>query len=83
MNDRLREQDIKAQQDLEPALAKEELLWKDKVRTRWHKHGNKNTSYSHKVTKTKGSRNKITNFREGNNLITDPFEMGAHVVNCI
>lgn len=80
MTNHLKEKMIKAQQYLEHALAKEELFWMENARTRQHKHGDRNTSYFHRVTKIKSSRNKITCPRDGDILISDPTKMDAHAV---
>lgn len=81
MIDMLKDQESKVQQELELALAKEDLFWKEKSRTRWHKEGNKNTSYFHKVSKIKSHSNKTISLRDGNNITIDPSEMVAHAVN--
>lgn len=62
-------------------MAKEELFWKEKARTRWNKEGDINTSYFHKVPKIKRFRNKIINLNDGNIIITDLSEIVAHAVN--
>lgn len=81
MNDTVKDHEIKAQHELEKALAKEELFWMEKARIICHKHGDRNTSYFHRVCKIKSSKNKITNLRDEDNMITDPDEMAAHPVN--
>lgn len=81
MSEGLKEQKTKAQKDLELALAKEELFWKEKAKIRWHAQTNINTYYFYRVTKIKGARNKITSRKDSDRLITDETEMVAHAVN--
>ncbi|CAI8589994.1 unnamed protein product [Vicia faba] len=79
MNDELKAQEHKAQHDLEDALAKEEIFWMEKARLRWNKHGDRNTSYFHRVTKIK-CRKKITRLRNGTMQASDLLDIIPNMV---
>ncbi|XP_058782945.1 uncharacterized protein LOC131657578 [Vicia villosa] len=81
MTDSLKAQEVKAQIDLEDALVKEELYWMEKARVRWHKQGDRNTAYFHRISKIKRSKNTISSLRNGDLLILDPEDMAAHAVS--
>lgn len=49
----------KLKYDIEEVLAHEGILWFQKSKAEWLKHGDRNTSYFHSRTLTRRKRNKI------------------------
>jgi len=80
-SDDLLEQQKKAQFDLQKALDIEESFWQEKSRINWHIHGDRNTSYFHKVTKIKQTTKLISSLRDGDDIITDLELIASHTTN--
>ena len=79
--DTLLEQQKTAQINLEKELEKEETYWKEKANVKWHLEGDRNTKYFHNLAKLKAKTNKITTIRHGEQLISDPQLIAAHITN--
>ncbi|KAF7842623.1 putative ribonuclease H protein At1g65750 family [Senna tora] len=59
INGRLLKLEGELRKDLNETLAQEEMLWFQKSREQWVKHGNKNTKFFHAQTVVRRKRNKI------------------------
>ncbi|XP_019431829.1 PREDICTED: uncharacterized protein LOC109338932 [Lupinus angustifolius] len=80
-NEDLLAQENLAQKQLLNALNLEEIFWKDKARVNWHTHGDRNTSYFHKLTRIREATKAISMIRHEGNIITDPDEISSHIVH--
>ncbi|XP_019423031.1 PREDICTED: uncharacterized protein LOC109332502 [Lupinus angustifolius] len=80
-NDDLLAQENLAQKQLLNALNLEEIFWKDKARVNWHTHGDRNTSYFHKLTRIREATKAISMIRHDDNIITDPYAISSHIVH--
>lgn len=79
--DALLNQEKEANVQLEEALKKQEIFWKDKARVNWHIHGDRNTRYFHRVTKIKNKTKIISSLRNGNDILTEPSSIADHMVS--
>jgi len=70
-----------AQADLDQALNKQDLFWKEKSRVNWHLNGDRNTKFFHQVTKIKNKTKVISSLRNDEEIITDPNVISNHIVN--
>ncbi len=49
-----------------------DLLWRQKSRQKWNMMGGINTSYYHRISKFKATRNRVSEIRHGNNTFSGP-----------
>ncbi|KAE9594337.1 hypothetical protein Lalb_Chr18g0052741 [Lupinus albus] len=74
-------QENMAQNDLLQALMVEETFWMEKTRLNWHLHGDRNTSFFHKVTKRRQVTKSMTLLKDGERILTSQVDIGTHVLN--
>jgi hypothetical protein len=77
-SDHLMNLEKNAQCELDKALDKQDLFWKEKSRTTWHSDGDRNTTYFHRLTKIKNATKIISSLKNGNELITEPNQLADH-----
>ncbi|KAK2448388.1 hypothetical protein QL285_007654 [Trifolium repens] len=70
-----------AQCELDNALERQELFWKEKSSTKLHMEGDRNTAYFHRLAKIKNSTKLISSLKNGNEVLTEPTQLVEHVVN--
>jgi len=77
----LLEQEKSAQIELEKTLDIEETFWQQKSKVQWHTQGDRNTSYSHRITKIRNASNLISSITNGDAILTDRTDISEHFVN--
>jgi hypothetical protein len=80
-NDALCELEKAAQTKLDDALQRQHWFWQEKARVNWHKDGDRNTNYFHRVAKIKNTTKIISTIRNGDSLLSEPHQIADHVVN--
>ncbi|PNX82112.1 ribonuclease H, partial [Trifolium pratense] len=70
----------KAQLDLDTALDRQEVFWKEKSKVKWHLEGDRNTAYFHRIAKIKNTTKLISSLKHGAEILTDPAQIADHVV---
>ncbi|XP_004306169.1 PREDICTED: uncharacterized protein LOC101307720 [Fragaria vesca subsp. vesca] len=75
-----RVEELLAHDGLTNVLSIQENFWADKVRVRWVKEGDRNTSYFHTLAKIRRARSFITSLCIGNDLVDDVNILRSHVV---
>jgi len=70
-----------AQINLDLALDREEVFWKEKANIKWHLEGGRNTTYFHNIANIKAKTNKITYIKDGEQLLTEPERIKEHITN--
>ena len=70
-----------AQMNLDQALARQEVFWKEKARINWHVNGDRNSRYFHRLTKIKNKTKMISSIRNDEEIITEPERVTEHIVN--
>jgi hypothetical protein len=80
-NDALRDLEFKAKSDLDDALHRENWFWQEKSRVNWHKDGDRNTGYFHRIAKIKNTTKVLSSLRVEEELVTDPTIIVDHIVN--
>lgn len=60
------------QLELQKALDYQEAFWKEKSILDWHSHGDRNTSFFHRVTKIRQASKVMTVLKNGEEIIDDP-----------
>lgn len=71
-DDTTTEETAVAVQELSDALKEEEMFWKQKNRVFWLREGDRNTKFSHVLTKQRRARNRITQLRDATgNVVED------------
>lgn len=67
--------------NLEGALHKEHLFWKESAKVKWHLEGDRNTKYFHKIYKIKSATNNIYALIIDENLVSDQETLSSYVVD--
>lgn len=80
-SDALYAQDLDAQLLLTKALNHQDMLWKEKARDQNFIHGDRNTSYFHKIAKFRAATKTITLLYDGGTTITEPKDIEQHVLH--
>lgn len=80
-SDDLMIQEKNAQCQLDDALNKQEVFWKEKARLNWHVNGDRNTKFFHRISKIKNKTKLISSLRIEEDIITDPQIISNHIVN--
>lgn len=80
-SDQLYMQDLEAHLVLTKALNYQEQLWKEKVRDQNFVHGDRNTTYFHRVSKIQAVTKTISFLQDGDNVITDPTAIELHILS--
>lgn len=70
-----------AQAELEEALNMQEQFWHDKSKLNWHLHGNRNTSFFHKVAKTRYASQSLFVLKSGDFILDDQSAIENHVLD--
>ncbi|XP_058770393.1 uncharacterized protein LOC131644024 [Vicia villosa] len=70
-----------AQAELDIALQREEIFWKEKAHVKWKVDGDRNTRFFHRIAKIRQSTKKISCLRVDGYLITDRDRIAEHVVS--
>ncbi|KAF1891085.1 hypothetical protein Lal_00001224 [Lupinus albus] len=70
-------QENMAQNDLLQALMVEETFWMEKTRLNWHLHGDRNTSFFHKVTKRRQVTKSMTLLKDGERILTSQVDIDS------
>ncbi|XP_058761813.1 uncharacterized protein LOC131635226 [Vicia villosa] len=70
-----------AQDQLDLALQREEIFWKEKARVKWKAEGDRNTQFFHRIAKIKQVTKRISCLKVDGNLITDRGQIAKHVVS--
>ena len=73
------EKEISAQQSMSRALTIEVSFMQERARIKWLQDGDRNTSFLHKVVKSKWARNAIRSMFIGGNLCWDPSTVKEHI----
>lgn len=81
MTDDLLEQQKTTQINLEDALNKEEALWQERVKSKWHLEGDRNTSYFHRLAKIKSKTKTITAIKVDDDIINDLEQIANQFTN--
>jgi ribonuclease HI len=79
--DALGDEEKLAQIHLDEALRIQEHFWRDKSRSKWFIEGDRNTTYFHKLTKTRHASSRLVRLKVGDNYITDTNDMEQHVLD--
>jgi ribonuclease HI len=66
---------------LTKALNAQDSLWKEKARNQTFIHGDRNTSYFHRVTKVRAVSKNLTMLQDGDNILTEPDAIEGHVLS--
>ena len=74
-------QELEAQLLLTKALNHQEDVWKEKARDQRFIHGDRNTTYFHRLAKIRASTNFINFLQDGELVITEPSDIELHVIN--
>ncbi|XP_058776647.1 uncharacterized protein LOC131650967 [Vicia villosa] len=80
-SDSLEAMERNAQVQLDLALQREEIFWKERARVKWTAEGDRNTKYFHRVAKIKQTTKKIACLKVDGNIITDRKQIAEHVQN--
>lgn len=62
------------------ALYIQDQFWHQKARTQNFIHGDRNTSYIHRVASIKSFSKQILSLRDGNNTLTSPTDIASHIL---
>ncbi|PNY03410.1 ribonuclease H [Trifolium pratense] len=79
-NDQLMKLEKDAQADLDIALDRQEVFWKERSKIKWQLEGDRNTAYFHRMAKIKNTTKIISSLKHGNTTLTDPSQISDHVV---
>jgi hypothetical protein len=79
--DDLQYSDYQAQLILTKALLTQDLFWKEKSRVQQFLHGDRNTSYFHRLAKIKSSTKHIHLLNSGSGPISNPEVLEQHIVD--
>jgi hypothetical protein len=74
-------QELEAQLLLTKAMNHQEDIWKEKARDQRFIHGDRNTSYFHRVAEIRDATNSITFLQDGELVITEPSDIEGHIIN--
>lgn len=69
-----------AQTNLQHALSFQEKFWKDKARINWLLHGDRNTSYFHKVAKIRAATKLISVLKHEDSIMIEATNIEQHVL---
>lgn len=69
-----------AQQQLDTALHREDLLLKDKARDQWLRDGDRNSSYFHAAIKVRRQRKTFHLLKDDGTYVSDPIKIGEAAV---
>lgn len=79
-SDALREQEATTQLNLQNALSFEEQFWKENARISWHKDGDCNTAFFHRVAKIKNTSKSMSVLRNGDDILTTEVDIEQQVL---
>jgi len=74
-------QELEAQLLLTKALKYQEDVWREKARDQKFIHGDRNTTYFHRLAKIRSSKNSINFLYDGELVIIEPSDIEVHVIN--
>lgn len=74
-------QDLEAQLLLTKALNAQDSLWKEKARNPNFIHGDRNTSYFHRLTKVRAVSKNLSILQDGENILSESADIEAHVLS--
>ncbi|XP_019455065.1 PREDICTED: uncharacterized protein LOC109356184 [Lupinus angustifolius] len=80
LTDDLMAQEEVSQRDLSMALRAEEEFWREKSRVNWQLHGDRNTSYFHKIAKIRHATKSFTMLRNRDDIILEHQDISEHVL---
>lgn len=79
--DLLFDEEGSAQKDLQIARGIQEEIWRGKSRVNWFTHGDRNTSYFHKVAKIRNSSRQINILKSGDLTLENQSDIEHHVLD--
>lgn len=80
-SDSLNDCELAAQKQYHTALSYQEAFWKEKARVNWFNHGDRNTSYFHKLTKIRNSSKRMTALKSEETILDTQSDIEQHVLN--
>lgn len=80
-SDELNEQEILAQNKLDQTLSYQEEFWRSKARVNRFTHGDRNTSFFHKMTKIMYASKQMSILKTGDNILESQDDIEQHVLN--
>lgn len=78
--DELNEQELSAQQELQFVLDYQEEFWREKDRINRFTHGDRNTSFFHKLTKIRHACRQMFVLKAGDNILDNQTDIEHHVL---
>lgn len=79
-NEELQELELKAHSELDQAMHFQEEFWREKANLEWFVHGDRNTSFFHRVAKVRYSSKKLSLLRHGDLILDNQSDIEAHVL---
>lgn len=80
-NENLLKEEKEAHKLFEDALAREEMFWQERARLNWHLHGDRNTTFFHKIAKIKASTKYTTTLQDDEHVLTEKSQIANHVIS--
>lgn len=81
LNEDLAAREHCAQIKLNKSLHLQEEFWKEKSRVNWHRYGDRNTTFFHRVTKIKQATNMISILRNGDQVFDTAAGIESHILD--
>lgn len=79
-SDPLHSQELTAQIELHQALSFQEAFWKEKTWMKWYAHGDRSTTYFHKVTKIRNSIKQLSILKVGSSVLDKQSDIENHIL---